>query len=129
MTAILVMNNKRIRCISTLLVPRPYFEEYLSSGIEWLVDDISIPVHNSDHCPLCERHISESSSMRNREPRFVMCPDYEINKKVGYQLRICVDCSWWLRVYAGYDQNKVPKSLRVKLEQGFRPHNIDIYLP
>lgn len=129
MSVVLVMNNRYVRCMSPLAVPRPFYGEYLSSDIEWIVDDVSIPVHNGDHCPLCDRHIRDSSSMRNRVPQFVMCQNKLVNRHVGYQLRICVDCSWWMRVQEGYDVNKVPKTVRNKLLEPFRPVNIDIYLP
>lgn len=110
------------------MVPLYLSKDYLNGDIGWRVNDQWIDIPNDSHCPLCDRHIQDASSMRGNLPSFVMCPDYDINHHVGYQLRICVDCKYWVMCYRGYELKSVPKTIRKKLEQGYRPCNIDIYL-
>lgn len=94
----------------------------------WCVEGNWVPVNLSDICPVCNRHVSEASVMRNTKSGWVICNSLDVNHKAGYALRICIDCKYWIMHYEGYELKNIPKTIRMKIEQGFRPSNIDFYL-
>lgn len=123
------MNNKWHKVITQYSLPIYLVQEYLESDARWDVEGTVIDAPWSPVCPMCDRHISESHTMRNIEPRFTLCNNLQINRRMGYALRICVDCKYWLMVNeSGYNNEFIPKTIRKFLDTGWRPSNVDFYL-
>lgn len=123
------MNNKWHKVISQYSLPIYLVQEYLESDARWDINGTVLEAPWSKYCPVCQRDIADAHSMRDLPPKFTLCKDIQINSKIGYALRICVDCKYWLMVNeSGYNNEFIPKTIRKFLQTGWRPSNVDFYL-
>lgn len=113
------VNGKTYGVITRYNVPKWLEAEYVEHDVLLHIegkDSILIPFQS--HCDLCKRDKSVVS-----HKKLIASPYEEINHKLGYPGRICLDCLYYVERMRGIQW--VPLSSRYVLESGFKPSQLD----
>lgn len=86
------LNGQKYGLVSRFSVPSWLAKEYCTMPFTLFFGDESISVDATDCCFLCDRQFEQAT---RKCP--LLCTNIDINHKLGYVGRICVDCSYYLK--------------------------------
>lgn len=119
-TARIRLNGKTYNTPSRYFIPQYLHDEYCNSSVVIQDSEGLVEVFASTGCPGCGREYTEAT-----RPTKMCCNNSDVNHAFGYVLVICIDCYWYLQKQKGM---KIPESIDKKIEQGFKPRKIEVYL-
>ena len=122
MVATITIKNREHRVMNRWTIP-PHLEDAYCSGNVIIQDsDGIIELFEETLCRACGRDYEHATKPKYAEkPIILCCNNSEVNRSFGFVVPVCIDCFYYMQWLKG---QKVPKSIKKRIDEGFVPYKI-----